>query len=440
MKPKHVAVVGTGYVGLVTGACLADIGHRVVCVDADKAKVATLKKGGLPIYEPGLDAVVAANRKKGRLSFTGDLKEAMKTAELVFIAVNTPPLPNGEADLSFVETVARQVAQNLHRYTVIVEKSTVPVNTGAKVRQTLRLHGKKGVEFDVVSNPEFLREGTAVQDFSKPDRIVVGVESERAEKVMRELYAPIKAPFVVTDIKSAELIKHASNSFLATKISFINAVAALCERVGADVSLVAKGMGYDARIGASFLRAGLGYGGSCFPKDVSAFIKMAEGVGVDFKLLKAVREINDHQRHWAVERLRQALWNLRGKTVAVWGLAFKPDTDDLRNAPALDIIHALQAEGCKVTAHDPVAMGKAGPLLPGVRLVKTPLEAVREADALLVATEWKEYKAIDLSRVKALLRTPVLVDGRNLFDPAAAAALGFLYHSVGRGSAGLAGH
>jgi UDPglucose 6-dehydrogenase len=333
-----------------------------------------------------------------------------------------------------VETVARQVGQLLCRYTVIVEKSTVPVNTGDKVRQTLLLHGKKDVPFDVVSNPEFLREGTAVQDFMKPDRIVVGVESPRAEAMMRELYAPVKAPLLVTDIKSAELIKHASNSFLATKISFANALAVLCDRSGADVTLVAKGMGLDPRIGPSFLRAGLGYGGSCFPKDVSAFIHMAENVGYDFKLLKAVTEINDQARSWAVDTLKKALWNLKEKTVAVWGLAFKPDTDDLRNAPALDIIRRLQAEDCRVSAYDPVAMTKARTLLKDVRFCKNPYDAARGADAVVLATEWREFRDADLARVKSHMRTPVFLDGRNLFDPVAVSSLGFQYHSVGRWS------
>jgi UDPglucose 6-dehydrogenase len=432
MKSKHVAVIGSGYVGLVTGACLAEIGHHVTCVDSDRDKIAMLKKGHIPIFEPGLQDVVAANRKARRLVFTTSLEDGMKSAEYVFIAVNTPPLPNGEADLSFVETVARQVGRFLRRYTVIVDKSTVPVNTGDKVRQTLLLHGKKNVPFDVVSNPEFLREGSAVRDFMKPDRIVIGVESRKAEAMMRELYAPVKCPVIVTDIKSAELIKHASNSFLATKISFTNALASLCDRVGADVTLVAAGMGADPRIGPAFLRAGLGYGGSCFPKDVSAFIHMAETEGVDFKILRAVREVNDQARLWAVDRLKKALWNLREKTIAVWGLAFKPDTDDLRNAPALDIIHRLHAEGCRINAYDPVAMDKARGRLKNVRFCRTPYDAARGADAVLLCTEWKEFREVDLAKVKALLRTPVFLDGRNFYDPTVLSALGFQYHSVGR--------
>lgn len=432
MKPKNVAVIGAGYVGLVTGACLAELGHRVVCVDSDKKKVQTLRKGGVPIYEPGLPELVAVHRKARRLTFTGRIEDALRTADVVFIAVNTPPSPDGGADLSYVEAVARRVGQLLHRYTVIVEKSTVPVNTGDRVRQTLLLHGKKNVPFDVVSNPEFLREGTAVSDFMKPDRVVIGVESARAEAVMRELYAPLKAPLLVTDIKSAELIKHASNSFLALKISYANALAALCDRVGADVQLVTKGMGLDPRIGPSFLRAGLGYGGSCFPKDVAAFIHMADGVGLDFKILKAVREINDAARAWALDALKKSLWTLRDKTIAVWGLAFKPDTDDLRNAPALDIIARIQAEGGRVNAYDPVAMTKARSLLKDVRFCRNPYDAARGVDAVVLATEWKEFRDVDLARLKALVRTPVFVDGRNALSPAALSAAGFHVHAVGR--------
>jgi len=433
---KNVAVVGTGYVGLVTGACLAEIGHSVVCIDNDKKKIASLKKGGIPIYEPGLEEVVKKNRRAGRLSFAGSIAEGMKDAELVFIAVGTPPTPDGDADLSFVEAVAREVARHLTRYTVVVDKSTVPVHTGEKVQETMRLHGKPGAQFDVASNPEFLREGTAVKDFLHPDRIVIGVDSPRAEKALRELYAPLQpAPLIVTDIKSAELIKHSSNSFLALKISFINAVSRICESVGADVSLVAEGMGHDARIGKSFLKAGLGFGGSCFPKDLSAYIKMAEEAGYHFDLLKSVQKINADQRQWVARKLKKALWNLRGKTVAIWGLAFKPDTDDLRNAPALDIAAQLMGEGCKVRVHDPVAMDKAKPHLSGVYYAKDAYDAAKGADAVILVTEWKEYKDVDLKKVRASLHTPVFLDGRNVFDPKAMAALGFQYHSVGRPSA-----
>jgi UDPglucose 6-dehydrogenase len=429
---KSVAVIGTGYVGLVTGACLAEIGHTVVCVDNNKKKIDVLKKGGVPIYEPGLDEVIKRNRKNGRLSFVTSIEEGMKTAEYVFIAVNTPPKPDGEADLSYVEAVAREVARLLKRYTLIVDKSTVPVNTGEKVKQTMRLHGKPDADFDVVSNPEFLREGSAVKDFLNPDRVVVGVESKRAEQAMRELYAPLKGTLIVTDIKSAELIKHSSNSFLAMKISFINAVAGICERVGADVTKVAEGMGHDARIGKSFLKAGLGFGGSCFPKDLSAYVKMAEEAGYDFELLKVVQKINAEQRRWVLKRLKKALWTLRGKTVAVLGLAFKPDTDDLRNAPALDIIAELQEEGCHIRAHDPVAMSLAKKLLKNVYFARNAYDAVKGADAVVLATEWGEYKTLDLKKVRSLVHAPVFLDGRNLFDPTTLSALGFQVHAVGR--------
>ncbi len=429
---KHVAVIGTGYVGLVTGACLAEIGHSVVCVDSDKKKVQMLRRGVIPIYEPGLDKVVVKNSRLKRLFFTDRLLEGLDRAEIVFIAVNTPPLPNGEADLSYVETVAKQVAQNMKRYTVVVEKSTVPVNTGEKVKQTMRLYGKEHNGFDVVSNPEFLREGSAVEDFLKPDRIVIGVDSKRADKMMRELYAPFKGKLLVTDIKSAELIKHSSNSFLATKISFINAVANVCECVGADVNLVAQGMGMDPRIGKSFLKAGLGFGGSCFPKDLRAYIKMAEQSGYHFDLLKTVQKINEDQHNWAIQQLKKALWNLKGKVVGVWGLAFKPNTDDLRNAPALSIIEKLLQEGSVVRVYDPVAMPKAKSILKNVVYCKNPYEAAQKADAVLLATEWEEFKKLNLKRIKTHMQTPVFLDGRNLYEPASMAAMGYQYHSVGR--------
>jgi UDPglucose 6-dehydrogenase len=432
VKSKRVAVVGTGYVGLVTGACLAEIGHKVVCIDSNKEKIAVLQKGGIPIYEPGLDAVVRKNRKAGRLSFATSIAEGMAGADFVFIAVNTPPRPNGEADLSFVEAVAREIARVMTRYVVVVEKSTVPVNTGEKVRQTLQLYGKKEIPFDVASNPEFLREGSAVKDFLHPDRVVIGVGSKRAEKALRELYAPLKAPMIVTDIKSAELIKHSSNSFLAMKISFINAVSAICERVGADVTQVAEGMGHDPRIGKAFLKAGLGFGGSCFPKDLSAYVRMAEEAGYDFDLLKSVQKINAEQRLWAVRRLKKALWNLRGKTIALWGLAFKPDTDDMRNAPSLDIIAALQEEGCHLRVHDPVAMPKVQDMVKDVTFAKDAYDAAKGADAVVLVTEWGEYKNLNLKKVRTLVHTPVFLDGRNLYDPRKLSSLGFQAHAVGR--------
>ncbi len=429
---KEIAVIGSGYVGLVTGACLAEIGHNVVCVDKDKKKIKTLLKGQIPIYEPGLDEVVRKNRKAGRLTFVDNIEAGLKKAEGIFIAVNTPPLPNGEADLSYVEAVAREVAQNMKRYTIVIEKSTVPVETGEKIKQTMRLYGNGKGDFDVVSNPEFLREGSAMQDFLKPDRIVFGVESKRAETFMRELYAPLKATMIVTDIKSSELIKHSSNSFLAMKISFINAVAQVCERVGADVTRVAEGMGFDSRIGRSFLNAGLGFGGSCFPKDLRAYIHMAETAGYNFELLKVVQRINEEQKLWVVEKLKKSLWNLRGKTIGLWGLSFKSETDDLRNAPALDIIGHLQQSGCHVQAYDPVSMEKARPLLKNVKLCKNAYEVAKGADAVVLVTEWAEFKNLDLQKVKSLVRTPVFLDGRNIYNPKVVAALGFQYHGVGR--------
>lgn len=429
---KNVCIVGAGYVGLVTGACLTELGHNVICVDNDKKKLAILNKGGVPIYEPGLDDLLKKHKKSGRLEFSDSIPDGMASAEVVFIAVNTPPLSNGEADLSYVEAVARTVAQNMKHYLVIAEKSTVPVETGDKIKQTVKLYCRSGIEFDVASNPEFLREGAAVHDFLNPDRVVIGVESSRAEKIMRELYAGIKAPVIVTDIKSAELIKHASNSFLATKISYINAVANICERVGANISKVAEGMGLDKRIGRNFLNAGLGFGGSCFPKDISAFIKMAERAGYNFELLRTVKKINDDQRNAAIEKLIHAIWTLKDKTIAVLGLAFKPETDDIRNSPAIEIVKHLLAEGAKIKAYDPKAESKAKSVLPGVSFCPTVYDAVRGADAVLLATEWDEFAEMDLAKIKKLMRTPVIVDGRNMLDPVNMRALGFTYTGFGQ--------
>ncbi len=435
-SPKNVCVIGSGYVGLVTGACLAHIGHRVVCVDADRSKIKALLARKLPFYEPGLDKVVQQAIRQGRLRFSGSIREGMhlkgRAAEVVFICVGTPPRNDGSADLSFVEAVAEEIAQSLTDYTLIVEKSTVPVETGDWVKRTIERFNKRKVPFDVASNPEFLSEGRAVEDFLNPDRIVIGVSSKRAELKLRELYAPIKAPFVVTDIHSAELIKHASNSFLATKISFINAVANVCEKVGADVSEVARGMGLDRRIGPLFLKAGLGFGGSCFPKDLEAFRWISEKKGYDFKLLRQVQDINDAQRHWVLRKVEEELWNLEGKSVGVLGLAFKPDTDDLRCAPSIDIIRALRERRVKVAAYDPVAMPKAKGLLDGVRFARDAYDAAKGQDALVLVTEWPEFKELDFERVRGLMRHPILLDGRNALDAAKMRDLGFSYRSVGR--------
>ncbi len=446
----EICIVGTGYVGLVTGTCLAEIGHRVVCVDDDLAKIATLKRGEMPIFEPWLDSLVARNRREGRLSFTADLKEGIETATVIFICVGTPPLEDGDADLSAVEQVARQIGELASAYKLVVEKSTVPVQTGMWIDKTLKVYGGGGDErFDVASNPEFLREGSAVEDFLHPDRIVVGVGHPRAERLLRELYEPIvrrtftcpihskcvdarSVPFLVTDITSAELIKHASNSFLATKISFINSVADLCELVGADIALVAEGMGLDRRIGRNFLNAGLGFGGFCFPKDLQAFVKIAEKCGYDFHLLQEVDRINQSRISQAIKKLKNELWILKEKVIGVWGLAFKPDTDDVRYSPAFAVIGRLMAEGAIVKAYDPKAMEKARQQLPSLICCRDPYEAASGADALVVATEWKEFAGLDLTRVKSLMRRPLMLDGRNLFDRQAMKAMGFEYLGMGR--------
>ncbi len=434
-KPaKRVSFIGAGYVGLVSGTCFAQIGYRVTCVDHNEKKIRALKRGVIPIYEPGLETLVRKNMKAGRLSFTMDLRQAVRDADIIFIAVNTPPRSDGKADLSYVAFAAREIAEAADGYKVVVDKSTVPVQTGLKVKETLRIYNPHGVEFDVVSNPEFLREGSAIADFLKPDRIVVGVENERAEKIMRELYRPIRAPFIVTDINSAELIKHASNSFLAMKISFANTLAAICELSGADVEQVTYGMGLDKRIGQSFLHAGIGYGGSCFPKDVSAFIKITEDLGYDFHILKDVERINADSRQRFIKKIEDALWVTKGKVIAVWGLAFKPNTDDMRSAPAVTIIERLREEGARIRAYDPQAMEKAREVLgnKNIEYAPSPYEAVQGADALVIVTEWEEFKNVNLKKVRTLLRHPLILDGRNLFDPQAMAQQGFLYHCVGR--------
>lgn len=427
-------MIGTGYVGLVTGTCFSEIGHQVICVDKDKNKIDTLNAGRIPIYEPGLDRLVAKNRKQKRIRFTTNLKEGVESSDLIFVAVNTPPLSNGGADLSFVEACTREVATYAKKPKLLVEKSTVPVQTGQKIQQTLATMGNAASFIEVASNPEFLREGSAIKDFLKPDRIVIGVESAKAEKQLRELYGKIKAPIVVTDVNSAELIKHASNSFLALKISYINAISQLCEKVGADVGQVALGMGLDSRIGKSFLNAGIGYGGSCFPKDVSAFIKIAEANGLNFGLLKETEAINNTMRSAIVTKLEHALWTLKGKKIAVLGLAFKPNTDDLRNAPAIDIINGLLSHGASVKAYDPVAEEHMKTLIPNAEYVGSAMEALKGADAAILVTEWDEFKKISLKKMKSAMLTPIVIDGRNMFNPTTMRELGFIYHSMGRKS------
>ena len=428
-----ITIVGSGYVGLVTGACFADLGNNVICVDNNESKIAKLRKGIMPIYEPGLEELVKRNVKEGRISFTGRLKDGVKNSEVIFVCVPTPPKDNGDADMSYVENVAREIALSMSSYKLIVEKSTVPVNTGEWVEHTINVFNKRKIKFDVASNPEFLKEGTAIEDFMNPDRVVVGVKSKKAAGILTELYKPLKAPIVVTDIKSAELIKHASNSFLATKISFINAVANVCDKVGADIVDVARGMGLDKRISKDFLNAGIGFGGSCFPKDLDAFVHIAGKVGYDFGLLKEVQNINRHQKRSVIKKIETLLWNLPKKNVGILGLSFKPGTDDLREAPSVEIIETLKKEGVHVKAYDPVAMDKARVVLgKDIKFCKDAYEVAKDSDCLVVVTEWNEFKELDFKKIKKLMRQPVIIDGRNIYDPKEMKDLGFQYVGIGR--------
>ncbi len=429
-----LSIIGSGYVGLVTGACFADVGHNVICVDNDPRKVEALQAGKVPIYEPGLEEVIHRNVAAQRLRFTGSIKDGVDNSQVVFIAVPTPQQLDGQVDLSFIEKVAREIAGVLTSYRVIVDKSTVPVKTGEKVAESIKRYNRHGAQFDVVSNPEFLREGCAVADLMKPDRIVIGAQSEQAIDLMKKIYEPFMAPILVTDINSAELIKHAANSFLALKISYINAVSAICEASGADVEKVADGIGMDRRIGRNFLNAGIGYGGSCFPKDIAAFIKISEQLGVPFHLLKEVQRINASQKDRFLTSIRETLWVLREKKIAVWGLTFKPDTDDIRSSVAIDLVADMLREGAHVTAYDPKGMERAREVkeISGATFVDSPLAAVEDAEALIVATEWSEFANVDLAAVKEKMATPIVFDGRNLFDPKTMATLGFNYHSIGR--------
>jgi UDPglucose 6-dehydrogenase len=427
-----LTIIGTGYVGLVTGTCFAEVGHHVICVDNDAAKVKMLQAGGIPIYEPDLEELVQKNVAAGRLQFTRSTAEGIRQSDVVFIAVPTPPQPDGSVDLSFIEKVAREIAAAMTSYKIVVDKSTVPVKTGEKVTETIKRYCPAKVEFDVVSNPEFLREGFAVGDLMKPDRVVIGVGSQRPVAAMREIYTPFQAPIIVTDINSAELIKHAANSFLALKISYINAIATICEAAGANVQEVAQGIGLDERIGRRFLNAGIGFGGSCFPKDLSAFIKISEQVGYEFKLLKEVQRINADQMERFVKKITDTLWVLKDKTIGVLGLAFKQNTDDVRSSPAIDLCQRLLKDGATLRVHDPKAMEKARAILPNVTYVDDMNAVAEGCDALVVATEWDEFKQLDLARAKRGLTHPILFDGRNLFDPAEMEKLGWIYKSVGR--------
>src|SRR3989475_1119581 len=451
----HIAVVGSGYVGLVAGACFADLGHEVILVDNDEQKLAALKAGQVPIHENFLPELLGRHRGS-RLEFSGDLQKAVRASEAIFIAVGTPPTEQGEADLAFVDSAAREISGAVNDYKVVVEKSMVPVYTSEWIRKIILRNGTDPAAFDVASNPEFLREGTAVTDFLYPDRIVVGADSERCASLLREIYAPlsdgsyyqrpdaipkpdrarIPPPLIVTSAKSAELIKHASNAFLAMKISFINAVASICESVGANVQQVVQGIGSDSRIGPRFLNPGIGYGGSCFPKDLSAFRAVARECGYEFRLLDEVMRINEEQRHRFLRKVRSALWTLRGKRLGVLGLAFKGGTDDIRESPAILLVQSLLQEGCQIAADDPAAGERAREVLnSNVEFVNSAYEAASGADALLILTEWEEFSALDLNRLHKQLKYPIVIDGRNLYDPEAMAAHGFTYYSVGRAAA-----
>lgn len=428
----RLGVIGTGYVGLVAAVCFADLGHDVIGVDLDAERIRLLEAGQPPIFEPGLKELLSRGRQAGRLHFTTDAAKAVRESEIIFITVGTPSLESGDADLTAVSAAAEAIAGALGEYRLIVEKSTVPVRTGERIRDQILLLTGRSVPFDVACNPEFTREGSAIEDFMHPDRIVLGVANERSERLLRALYAPFDCPILVTDLATAELIKHASNAFLAMKISYINAVANVCERVGADVRLVAEGMGHDARIGRAFLDAGVGYGGSCFPKDVSAFIRIAREVGYDFRLLEEVARVNAGQPDVLLRHLKDALWVLANRTIAVLGLAFKPNTDDIREAPAIGIIERLLQEGASVRAYDPAAEDNARRLMPAVSYCPDPYEAVRESDAVVLLTDWEEFRTLDLARVRRLMRRPVILDGRNVIDPQQVRALGFRYIGIGR--------
>ena len=431
---KTICVIGAGYVGLVTGTCFADLGNRVTCVDINEEKIATLNAGRMPIYEPGLEEMLQRNVKAGRLFFTTSYPEGLQDAEFVFIAVGTPSGVDGEADLQYVRMAAESIAEHLDHPLIIINKSTVPVGTGDWVADIIRRKRPDGLDFAVVSNPEFLREGAAIGDFLGPDRVVLGsLDHEAAEKVA-QLHLPLRAPIVVTDLRTAEMIKYASNAFLATRISFINEIASICEELGADIKEVAAGMGYDKRIGHQFLDAGVGYGGSCFPKDVKALEYMASIHGCHPQLLRAVMEINRDQRRQVIQKLRSLLGgSLQDKVIGLLGLAFKPNTDDMREAPSIEIVHLLQHEGVQVKAYDPVAMENARRVLPDVTLCSDPYELAQGCDAIVVITEWNEFKHLDMARIKPLMRQPVLIDGRNIYDPEAVQELGFVYRGMGRG-------
>ncbi|MDZ4815546.1 MAG: UDP-glucose/GDP-mannose dehydrogenase family protein [Verrucomicrobiota bacterium] len=427
-----ICLIGSGYVGLVTGACFSDVGHQVICVDNNATKVQQLQAGHIPIYEPGLEALVKKNVAEGRLRFTVSIEDGVDQSQVIFIAVPTPPQPDGSVDLRFIEGVAREIAAVMKSYKIVVDKSTVPVQTGEKVAETISRYNKAKVDFDVVSNPEFLREGSAIGDLMNPDRIVIGVNNERPVAAMKEVYEPFKAPIIVTDINSAELIKHAANSFLALKISYINALSIICEMAGADVEQVADGMGADKRIGRQFLNAGLGYGGSCFPKDLSAFIHIADELGYEFDLLKEVEKINCLQKERFIKKIRETLWILTDKKIGVLGLSFKPNTDDIRSSAAIEVVQALIKEGAKISVYDPKAMAKTREILPNLNYCENPYDVADGSEALIILTEWDEFRSLDIGRIKNLMVNPIILDGRNIFSPKVMESAGFIYKSIGR--------
>lgn len=433
---KNIAVVGTGYVGLVTGVCLADFGNKVICVDNDPKKIELLKGGTIPFYEPGLEEMVRLNTSKGRLEFSLDLSYGVKESEVIYLAVGTPPRPDGGVDLRDFFQAVEEIAPLIDSYRVIVDKSTVPVGTARRVKKILEGGVKKGKEFDVVSNPEFLREGSAIGDFMRPNRVVVGTGSERAFEIMAEIYRPLyllETPIIRTNWETAELIKYASNAFLATKISFINEMANLCEGVGADVQVVARGMGLDGRIGTKFLHAGPGFGGSCFPKDTTALASIARENGMEARVVQATIEVNLQQRKGMVERVRRALGEIRGKQIAILGLAFKPNTDDIRNSPSIYLIGELLKLGARIRAYDPMAMENARRVLDGAQFTPDSYSACQGADLAVIMTEWNELRELDMKRIRKLLKRPILLDAKNIYNPGEMRRLGFTYYSIGRG-------
>lgn len=427
---RKITIIGTGYVGLTTGCCLAHLGHKVICVDKDKNKIQKLKKGIIPIYEPGLKEILEKYKKN--IEFITDLKNAVEKSEALFICVGTPSKKDGSIDMSYYKGAIKEIANVLNNYKIIINKSTVPIGTGDYAKKEIKKYYKK--DFSIISNPEFLKEGSALKDFLEPDRIVIGTESEKAGEIMLDIYSSIKAPKIITDIRSAELIKYASNAFLATKISFINEIANICEKVNGDVKKVAQGIGLDKRIGKSFLNAGIGYGGSCFPKDIDGLISIADYKGYDFKLLKAVSRVNYDQQENFIKKIKKILKKIKGNTVCIWGLAFKPNTDDVRKSPAIKIIKSLQQAGYKIQAYDTIAVNNAKKelLKKNIKFCKTPFEAAKDADVLAVVTEWPEFSELDMEKIKKIMRNNYFLDGRNIFKPEEMKKIGFYYEGIGR--------